>query len=90
MKITYWRDTDTMRLVFREDLDGYDSEEVAPGVVVDFAESAFSEVHDHTRRNLLRVVAIEVFPEHEAHGVGVSPVRYLHHPTPCFASAPCA
>jgi uncharacterized protein YuzE len=39
MKVTYWRDTDTMRIVFREDLDGYDSEEVAPGVVVDFAES---------------------------------------------------
>lgn len=39
MKVTYWRDTDTMRIVFREDLDGYDSEEVASGVVVDFAES---------------------------------------------------
>ncbi len=39
MKVTYWRDTDTMRIVFREDLDGYDSEEVAPGVVMDFARS---------------------------------------------------
>ena len=39
MKIIYRKDTDTMRITFREDLAGYDSEEVAPGVVVDFARS---------------------------------------------------
>jgi uncharacterized protein YuzE len=38
-----------MRIFFREDLDGYESEEVAPGVVVDFAESGEAvgiEVYD--------------------------------------------
>lgn len=39
MKVTYRKDTDTMRISFREDLTGYDSEEISPGVVVDFAES---------------------------------------------------
>jgi uncharacterized protein YuzE len=39
MKIIYRKDTDTMRISFRDDLAGYDSEEVAPGVVVDFAET---------------------------------------------------
>ncbi len=39
MKVIYRKDTDTMRISFREDLAGYDSEEIAPGVVVDFAES---------------------------------------------------
>ena len=39
MKIVYQKDTDTMRISFREDLDGYESEEVAPGVVLDFARS---------------------------------------------------
>lgn len=39
MKIIYRKDTDTMRISFRDDLDGYESEEVAPGVVIDFARS---------------------------------------------------
>lgn len=39
MKVIYHKDTDTMRISFREDLVGYDSEEIAPGVVADFAES---------------------------------------------------
>jgi uncharacterized protein YuzE len=39
MKVIYRKDTDTMRISFREDLAGYDSEEISPGVVVDFAES---------------------------------------------------
>lgn len=39
MKVIYHKDTDTMRISFREDLAGYDSEEIAPGVVADFAES---------------------------------------------------
>lgn len=39
MRVIYHKDTDTMRIVFREDLEGYESEEVAPGVVVDFARS---------------------------------------------------
>lgn len=39
MKVIYRKDTDTMRISFREDLAGHDSEEIAPGVVVDFAES---------------------------------------------------
>lgn len=39
MKIIYRKNTDTMRISFRDDLDGYDSEEVAPGVVIDFAKS---------------------------------------------------
>ena len=49
MKIIYHKDTDTMRIVFREDLAGYESEEVAPGVVVDFAQSGEAlgiEVYD--------------------------------------------
>lgn len=49
MKIVYRKDTDTMRISFREDLVGYESEEVAPGVVVDFAESGEAvgvEVYD--------------------------------------------
>jgi uncharacterized protein YuzE len=39
MKVIYRKDTDTMRIAFREDLAGYDSEEISPGVVVDFAAS---------------------------------------------------
>lgn len=49
MKVIYHKDTDTMRILFREDLDGYESEEVAPGVVVDFArggEAVGIEVYD--------------------------------------------
>ena len=49
MKVTYRKDTDTMRISFREDLTGYDSEEISPGVVVDFAESGEAvgmEVYD--------------------------------------------
>ena len=49
MKVIYYKDTDTMRIVFREDLVGYESEEVSPGVVVDFAESGEAvgiEVYD--------------------------------------------
>lgn len=39
MKVIYHKDTDTMRISFREDLAGYESEEISPGVVVDFARS---------------------------------------------------
>lgn len=39
MRIIYHKDTDTMRIFFREDPNGYESEEGAPGVVVDFAKS---------------------------------------------------
>ncbi len=39
MKVIYRKDTDTMRISFREDLAGYESEEISPGVVVDFARS---------------------------------------------------
>lgn len=49
MKVIYHKDTDTMRIFFREDLDGYESEEIAPGVVVDFAKSGDAvgiEVYD--------------------------------------------
>lgn len=49
MRFVYREDTDTMRIFFRDDLDGYESEEVAPGVVVDFArggEVVGIEVYD--------------------------------------------
>lgn len=39
MELTYWKDTDTMRITFRDDLEGYDSEEISPGVVADFAKN---------------------------------------------------
>lgn len=39
MKVVYWKDTDTMYITFRADVKGHESEEVAPGVVADFAES---------------------------------------------------
>ncbi len=39
MEFTYWKDTDTMRITFRDDLEGYDSEEISPGIVADFAKS---------------------------------------------------
>jgi uncharacterized protein YuzE len=38
MEFTYWKNTDTMRIVFRNDLEGYDSEEISPGIVADFAK----------------------------------------------------
>ena len=38
MKVVYWKDTDTMYITFRDDLEGYESEEIAPGVVADFAD----------------------------------------------------
>jgi uncharacterized protein YuzE len=38
MKVVYWNDTDTMYITFRGDVEGYESEEIAPGVVADFAE----------------------------------------------------
>ena len=38
MKVVYWRDTDTMYLTFRDDLEGHESEQIVPGVVADFAE----------------------------------------------------
>ena len=49
MKVIYHKDTDTMRFLFRGDLAGYESEEVSPGVVVDFArggEAIGIEVYD--------------------------------------------
>lgn len=39
MEFTYWKDTDTMRITFRDDLEGYDSEEISPGIVADFAKN---------------------------------------------------
>ncbi|MGH3086151.1 MAG: DUF2283 domain-containing protein [Rubrobacteraceae bacterium] len=39
MELTYFKDTDTMRITFRGDLEGYDSEEISPGIVADFAEN---------------------------------------------------
>jgi uncharacterized protein YuzE len=39
MKVAYWKDTDTMYVTFREDVKSYESEEIAPGMVADFAES---------------------------------------------------
>jgi uncharacterized protein YuzE len=39
MKVVYWKDTDTAYIMFRADLEGYESEEIAPGVVADFADS---------------------------------------------------
>ncbi len=38
MKVVYWKDTDTMYITFRDDVEGHESEEIAPGVVADFAE----------------------------------------------------
>jgi uncharacterized protein YuzE len=38
MKVVYWRDTDTMYVTFRDDVEGHESEEIAPGVVADFAD----------------------------------------------------
>ena len=38
MKVVYWKDTDTMYITFRDDVEGYESEEIAPGVVADFAD----------------------------------------------------
>ena len=39
MKVVYWRDTDTMYVTFRDNVKGHESEEIAPGVVADFADS---------------------------------------------------
>lgn len=39
MEFTYWKDTDTIRITLRSDLEGYDSEEISPGIVADFSES---------------------------------------------------
>ncbi len=38
MKVVYWKDTDTMYITFRDDMEGYESEEIAPGMVADFTE----------------------------------------------------
>jgi uncharacterized protein YuzE len=38
MKVVYWKDTDTMYVTFRDDLEGHESEQIAPGVVADFTE----------------------------------------------------
>ncbi len=35
MEFTYWKDTDTMRITLRDDLEGYDSEEISPGIVAE-------------------------------------------------------
>jgi uncharacterized protein YuzE len=39
MKVVYWKDTDTMYVTFRDDVETRELEEIAPGVVADFAES---------------------------------------------------
>ncbi len=39
MKVVYWKDTDTMYITFRDDVEGHESEEIAPGMVADFAGS---------------------------------------------------
>jgi uncharacterized protein YuzE len=38
VKVVYWKDTDTMYVTFRGDVKGHESEEIAPGVVADFAD----------------------------------------------------
>lgn len=47
--MAYWKDTDTMYITLREDVEGHESEEIAPGVVADFAaggELVGIEVYD--------------------------------------------
>jgi hypothetical protein len=49
MKVVCWRDTDTLYVTFRDDVQGHESEEIAPGVVADFAnggELVGIEVYD--------------------------------------------
>ena len=38
MKVVYWKDTDTMHITLRDDVEGYESEEITPGVGADFTE----------------------------------------------------
>lgn len=39
MRITHWKDTDTLYIALREDSETHESEEISPGVVADFTET---------------------------------------------------
>jgi hypothetical protein len=39
LEVIYWKDTDTMYVAFRDDVESHESEEIAPGMVADFADS---------------------------------------------------
>ncbi|MBA2441095.1 MAG: DUF2283 domain-containing protein [Rubrobacter sp.] len=66
MKVVYWKDTDTMYITVREDAKGYESEEIAPGVVADFDEAGKVlglEIYDRASEKVdLSVLATEGLP----------------------------
>lgn len=39
MRITHWKDTDTLYIALRDDAEVYESEEIAPGTVADFTKA---------------------------------------------------
>lgn len=65
MKLSYYPDTDTLYVAFR-DRPGVDSEEVAPGIVLDFDADGSPigiEVEDASKRVDLSSLEVSSFPE---------------------------
>lgn len=66
MRITYWKDTDTLYIALREDSEVHESEEISPEIVADFTESgqlAGIEVYASASEKLdLSILATEGIP----------------------------